>query len=236
MPTLVLDETFDSTTGSPDQTANVTWVATPAYEGGGSVSIADGGYWIKNAVGTSALTVKRAWIRFSTLPDVDLGQLFGVYYTGSGQAGFGFDVSESKFCLVIVGEFFAAEGPSVSADTWYRLDLKVDYSSTDPVVDGQVNGTAFTQRTRSDVADGPFNATDYRVGDYATTNIADIYMDRLSVSNTAGDYPLGGLGQVLLPDADTAAGGWINELGSASPLYSKVADSSDTTYIVGTAS
>jgi hypothetical protein len=39
-----------------------------------------------------------------------------------------------------------------------------------------------------------------------------------------------GVGQILLPDADTAEGGW-----TTAPLFSKVNDSSDATFITATA-
>lgn len=48
------------------------------------------------------------------------------------------------------------------------------------------------------------------------------------------DYRASNSGQLLLPDADTAAGGW-SAVGAAS-LYGATSDASDSTYMLGTAS
>lgn len=50
-----------------------------------------------------------------------------------------------------------------------------------------------------------------------------------------GIVPAAAPGQTVLPDADLDAGGWLNEVGGSSPLFSKVNDSSDATFITDTA-
>jgi hypothetical protein len=68
------------------------------------------------------------------------------------------------------------------------------------------------------------------------TEFANSGINTVNWSVTAGDVALMAIfelagGQVLLPDADVATGGW-----TTAPLFSKVNDSSDATIITATAS
>lgn len=74
------------------------------------------------------------------------------------------------------------------------------------------------------------------IGAYPSTQGSDYGSPALTGLNPTG-WTFDGRGeQTLTPDADLAAGGWLNELGTATPLYSKLNDSSDSTYITATAS
>jgi hypothetical protein len=168
-------------------------------------------------------------MRFATLPGGLVADLFGGHSAGPGFMGLGFDSGGKLYTEIGSQSPTGSGGPTLVANTWYEVDLRVKADVATATVDGRVNGTALPQNT---VSGGPFTLDDYRLGEYASAVTYDLYYDTLDVSNTAADYPLTYVSlQTILPDADVAAGGW-----ATAPLFSKINDSSDATVITATSS
>jgi hypothetical protein len=91
---------------------------------------------------------------------------------------------------------FGASGASVTTDTWYLSDVKVDTTGdlVSVAIDGVTLGTIAT-------AGGVPNSVD--LGVLTTGVTADVYFDDCIVSNTGADYPIGaGFVAHFVPTAD----------------------------------
>jgi hypothetical protein len=183
---------FTSLTGAP--TADAATFRSGAY----SLRIADAaaGSTI-NALKTftgSNVVVARFAIRLSALPGVSSS----LAYLDSGtDLVFGYDQPSQKFSLTL-GTSTATSASTVSAGTWYVIDLRYDLRANPNLGDWRIDGVAQTQVTRAAAA-----STAAGLGLGATTN-ASIYtanFDDVLVANQSRAYPIGN-GKVvgLLPD------------------------------------
>jgi hypothetical protein len=123
---------------------------------------------------------------------------------------------------------------AISTGQWIRLEFHATNSTTAGFVEVKLfNSADSTTPSETITSTGSFSTlakTDLmRFGEIAGGVNASrtVYMDNILVNDTG--YP-GPFGQILLPDADTAEGGW-----TTAPLFSKVNDSADGTIITATA-
>jgi hypothetical protein len=138
---------------------------------------------------TDGSVVGRVYLRFASLPTADTYVL-----KFSGGEGLRYAIADSKlYCHA--GAVDGATGVSVTTNTWYRLDVRLDKGTFK--LDAQVDGTA--------LGDVDFSAgaqTTISLGVIETAT-ADIYYDDVILSQTLADYPLGA-GEVFhfVPTAD----------------------------------
>lgn len=133
----------------------------------------------------------------------------------NGPAGIAYKQSDGKlYCATgtIGSATFGSTGISVSVDTWYRIDVKVDYSTgTSITVDAKVDGSDLGGRSGYD--GGGFSLQG-RIGPTNTVT-CDLYTDDILISHTSGDYPLGaGFVKSYIPNGD----GTHSSLGSFGDL------------------
>lgn len=167
--------------------------------------------WANNSnggiLGTSAIGVVSFWFNLDTLPaaDATIFQTFGT--AGGGDMSLDWDQS-TGFLVAIAGSNFQ-NGPALSADTWYHVDVKVDYSVNPHRIQWTVDGVAQTDVTAAVAAEQVF------IMGFGSDNVAQTLncrFDDVLLSITAGDYPFGKHKVIqLIPDtADTAV-----EIGTA---------------------
>jgi hypothetical protein len=124
---------------------------------------------------------------------------------------------------------------AVALNQWVRIETRVFPSTTVGEVEWRLYNVADSSTiTDSGSASAAVLAADIegvRFGEMSGNPTAPytIYMDDLAVSDVGWIGPSGV--QTLVPDADAAEGGW-----TTAPLFSKVNDSSDATFITATAS
>lgn len=135
---------------------------------------------------SSNITVFRFYIRFASLPSVTTS--LGV--SGSGNPGVFFNATDSKIYpgRYNAGAFLGTQGFSVTTGVWYRIDCRVNTSANPWAIDVSVDGTALTtyspaiaSQTSNAIYLGPVNSA-----------TVDMYYDDVIVSQTSGDYPIGG--------------------------------------------
>jgi hypothetical protein len=164
--------------------------------------------WDANTLGSSkTAVVATVGVYFPTsLPSADLDLITVELSTG------GFDIQvifqQSTGKIVAVDGANSVVGPVVSANTWYRIDLRVDVSGANTIVDMAVDGTTYTQASTSNTGTSIFSFALGRLGAQTGT----VRYDDVVVSVTAADYPLGNH-KVLLVKPDT--GGTTTEIGTA---------------------
>lgn len=132
---------------------------------------------------------------------------------------------------------------SVPTDAWFRLEARILPSTTVGELEWRwwTNPDSALAVTPDDSANNSglvlgANVNQARFGPQAwnttpSTNTSRVFRyDNLALA-TSGFIGPAILGQTIRPDADISAGGW-----TTSPLFSKINDGSDATFITGTAS
>lgn len=227
MPTIIYSQNWDADDGTPDDASHWSQNTTIKHAGAGSIRLqpaASVAYWNKNAAAGVRTIVMQAYVYFTTRPTVDLQNIFGSLAPTQADIGLGWRAATNQFACEC-GDLGAGEGPTITAGTWHKIDIKLVSAAT-YTTDAKVDDVALTQRTFAATA---VDLALYNLGSTSENSTADYYFDDLYVSNTAADFPIV-LGQTLLPDADVAAGGW-----ATAPLFSKLNDASDATIISATA-
>ncbi len=130
--------------------------------------------------------VGRCYVKFTTLPSVDL-QILGQRTTQNVGPGIQFKQSDSKL-YARVDTTLGATGVSVTTGVWYLIDFdwNMDIAGAD-FCDGKVDGVALGQAT----ATGVNNTSEEIVYGGDATGTFDIFFEDMVVSNTSGDYPIG---------------------------------------------
>jgi hypothetical protein len=146
--------------------------------------------YIAYTVATPSVLVARVYFRFATLPSVDASTLFSTTITSGVRPGLNFNTSTNRFYARWIG---ASNGNTcavtISTGTWYRLDLRFDFSANPSKIDFSIEGTAATQSTYAQVAT---THTAMRLGVEDVVNMNE-YLDDLKITNVSGDYPIGAL-------------------------------------------
>lgn len=121
----------------------------------------------------------------------------------------------------------------IAVNQWVRIEFHFIANASTGMIEAKLFNNADSATVTETVTRSGFNTgsagahVDFGYG--VSANAGEIiWLDDLQVNGTG--YP-GPAQQTLLPDADTATGGW-----TTAPLFSKVNDSSDATIITATAS
>lgn len=183
---------FNTMTGAP--TADAATFRNGLY----SLRINDaaGGSTI-NAQKTFAATsvvVARFAVRLSALPGVSSSL---VYVNSGTDLVFGYDQPSQKFSLTL-GASTALSANTVSAGTWYVIDLRFDLGNNPHLGDWRIGGIAQGQVSRAAAAS---TATGFGLGATANPSVYTANFDDVLVANQATAYPIGD-GKVvrLIPD------------------------------------
>lgn len=146
--------------------------------------------------------VIRFYVRFATLPAVDMG----IFFLGYGASQFPaiiFKQSDSKIYAGNTAGSLGATGVAVTTGTWYLIDFKVSSSANPWTVDVKVDGTACGQFTISQVA---ATGASYTLGTFSPGSVnytTSVFYDDFALSQTEADYPIGaGFVNHFVPTAD----------------------------------
>lgn len=201
---------FTTVTGAP--TADNVTFRNGAY----SLRIADasGASTINAARAFTAtnVVVARFAVRLSTLPGVNSNL---AYVDSATDLVFGYDSASQKFTLT-VGASTGSSASTISAGTWYVIDLRYDLRSNPHLGDWEIDGVAQGQVTRAAAAT---TANAFALGDTATPGIYTANYDDIFVANQPTAYPVGD-GKVvrLVPNGvgtHNTPGNFRNDDGSA---------------------
>jgi hypothetical protein len=183
---------FTTLTGAP--TADNATFRSGAY----SLRIADGsGASTINGLRTftgASIVVARFAVRLNALPGVSSNL---VYVDSGTDLVFGYDQPSQKFSLTL-GASTATSASTVSAGTWYVIDLRYDLRANPHLGDWRVDGVAQTQVTRAAASS---TATGFGLGATANASVYTANFDDVLIANQAKAYPIGN-GKVvrLIPD------------------------------------
>lgn len=178
---------FDAISGSPivqstiKRTGNYALKIAPsaAYE-----------YVRKNLSGSPTYIVGRNYVYFDDLPNESPTLIIGnavLYFR------IRYDSGVNKFKVRCGAGTTQYSSMTLSADTWYRIDFRMWCGDENWYIDWQINGTAQTQATYTNVASS-FTHIDIGNSDSAETYV--LYVDDVIISDSPSDYPFGE-GQVI---------------------------------------
>lgn len=187
---------FSSVTGTP------AIVTTPVRTGARALEISASAAIVRlrsKLLGTPTVGVFRVYVRFNTLPTADAKVLHIPAATGTYPTLWFKNATGTWAARWADGDAFVDSGITVVANTWYRVDMKVDVSANPKLYNWQIDGAAQTQISKAGVA-----TTLFALG--FGTDIAQTftcYYDDAFISLTAADYPIGASEiKSLSPDAD----------------------------------
>jgi hypothetical protein len=143
---------------------------------------------LPSGIVSATIVVARCYVYFATLPNAEMG-LIAFKDAGGIIGGAYFQSSDNKVYARGGTGLLGATGIAVSTGNWYRIDVKFDASSNPRLIDVQVNGVACGQRS-----DGFASTTITNVPllTAESTWTGDVYADDFVISQTSGDYPIGG--------------------------------------------
>ncbi len=199
---------FDSIVGSPAVVAT-----SPRSPGAFSLEVTGAATGARNvtwntgtlgAGGTVLVAVVHLYIATQSSGDNDAICIFPT----AGSGGFIWLNSSGVIHAGIASGDGDQTGPTLSTNTWYRIDLKFDVSTGQTKLDWAVDGVAQTQATKTQSATTIIEFTLGRTGGSPTFTYR---YDDVAVSMTSGDYPLGAHKVVLL----SVAAGTVTVNGSA---------------------
>lgn len=142
--------------------------------------------YLRTGVGGSVL-VGRFYMRLSALPGSST--IHGIQIRDGSAGVFRFRVTAAGVLEAGIGTSPSyTAGPTLSTDTWYRIDFRLDVSGTTWTCDWQVDGSAQTQETASEASSTTFASIYF--GSISSTS-ADVYMDSIVLDDSSGAYPIG---------------------------------------------
>lgn len=196
---------FDSLTGTP--TIDSTTPRTGSYclqcSPAGAILLA-----VHNITGADpAISVVSFYIRFPTLPTAN-ADLFSFDVAAGDNARLFYRFASGKFNVSFSPgpgnpDINNDVGPVVSADTWYRVDMKCDVSANPGTLDCRIDGGTNVQDTAAQAAS---TLASWRFGQDATSTTYTARYDDFVASATAADYPIGAHKVLAVLPVDDRAG------------------------------
>jgi hypothetical protein len=173
---------------------------------------AQAGRFVHDLNGTTpALAVLRIYFRFASFPTTE--QDF-IRFTSAVAPNGEVRCDGTGQLRVRVGATDGAYIAAISLDTWYRLDVRFDRSTTNAVLDWRLDGVEQTQLA---VATGAASTISTLFVGWGNASTADVYFDDCIIGTASGDFPFGaGFVKGYSPDRDGthtayAAGVFIDE-------------------------
>jgi len=139
----------------------------------------------------------RFYFLFSQLPTAD-AHIAGVKTVAGSYFFFGYNNTTGKIAARI-GTAPWADGPSISLNTWYRIDYRAIINTTPRTLDWSLNGVVQTS-----VSGGTASTIDgSRIGTQLASETYKVYYNSVIVSSNPDDYPIGdGVVVAISPNAD----------------------------------
>jgi hypothetical protein len=147
--------------------------------------------------GFTQQTVVGFAIRFASLPTADVTSLASLATTGTSLF-LGYQTTGQRFTLRWGTNAAVTSSTTVSADTWYYIDLKIDVS-----VNPNTASWAVDSATQSGVslASAAQSVLNFVFGSKALADVFTAYYDDVVQTTTLADYPIGGVHVLTLsPD------------------------------------
>ena len=198
-------------------TDSITIVTSPVNSGVYALQIAQTAS-TRNAAWNFAAQDRIIWrfyVRFPTSLPAATVQIAHIIVTAGKALQVRFNQATGKLNLIWGGTTDSQDSvASVSADTWYRIDLDININAATRTADWQmaVGDAAGTAQTQSASTETASTTTGIRLGGSGSQTMTAVY-DDLYLSVTAADYPIGaGSTELLTPTGDGTHNAGVNVL------------------------
>lgn len=141
------------------------------------------------------VAVVRVYLRLASLPATDVAELLSVDIAAGNDPRIGFQTSSNRLTIRFGNAAITTAKTAISADTWYRLDLRVVANTTPRTADWELDGVP--QPSVSSAGAGSTVNT-LRLGSTVNADDDTLYFDDVMLSATSGDFPIRGGGVVGL--------------------------------------
>ena len=186
----VLDE---QGTGHFFVTANAAIDATVRRSGNYSLSLNKTGTGSADArvtvSGAPGVLVMRFALRFVTLPAGNVDKLAYAPPNGGNVATLGYDSATQKLKAQFLTGSSVLASSTVSAGTWYLIDMKIKANANPHTIDWRIGGTPQSQVT--DAASATTINTPMAFGSNTSADRHNVNVDDMMLSTTEADYPIG---------------------------------------------
>ena len=173
------------------------------------------------------VAVFRLYLRLASLPATNVNELLSGDLLNGNDLRLGYQASGQRLTLRFGNAAVTVASTSVSAGTWYRLDLRLTGNANPRTADWQIDGVAQTSIAS---AENGRTVTALRLGSVSAADVYNVNFDDVLISTTSGDYPVGaGTVEALRPDGmgtSLTPGSFREEDGSAidANTYSRLDD------------
>lgn len=144
------------------------------------------------AVGTAApgIAVVRVYVRLASLPAANVNELLVLDATAGNDLRLGYQASSQRLTMRFANAAVTVASSTVTAATWYRLDIRLIASANPRTAAWQIDGVAQTPVTN--VAGAASTVRNLRLGSAVAADAFTANYDDVVISATSGDYPIGG--------------------------------------------
>jgi hypothetical protein len=177
--------------------AGVTADAAVARTGAYSLKIVDpaGSNHSARLAAAGTVAVVRLYLRLASLPPADVAELLSVDIAAGNDLRVGFQTSSNKLTIRFGNAAVTLAKTAVSADTWYRLDVRVTAGTTPRTADWELDGVPQASVSSAGAAS---TVNTLRLGSTVNADDDTVYFDDVLISATSGDFPIRGGGVVGL--------------------------------------
>ena len=128
------------------------------------------------------------YVRLASLPAADVAELLSVDAATGNDLRIGYQASSGRLTIRFGNAAVTTAATAISADTWYRLSLRVDVNGDPRTADWQIDGAPQTSVSWAGAAS---TVNTLRIGSSVNADAYTANYDDVIVSATSGDYPLG---------------------------------------------
>ncbi len=176
----------------------------------------------------AAAAVGRIYVRLAALPAANVNELLTLDATGGSDLRLGYQASSRQFTLRFANAAVTLASSTVSAGSWYRVELRFVASTNPRRADWQIDGVA---QTAISATGSGSTVRSIRLGSTVAADSFTANYDDALISTTSGDYPIGdGTVVGLRPDGmgtPNTPGSFRNDDGTAidANTYLRLVDS-----------
>jgi hypothetical protein len=170
------------------------------------------------AVGAN-IAVVRLYMRLASLPVANVTELLSVDAATGNDLRLGYQASSQRLTIRFGNAAVTVASSTVSAGTWYRIELRFVASTSPRTADWQIDDAA---QTSISSAGAGSSVNTLRLGSTVNADVYTVNYDDVLISATSGDYPIG---------AGTVVGLRPDGMGTSSPTPATSFSNDDTSPI-----
>jgi hypothetical protein len=136
----------------------------------------------------AGVAVVRLYLRFASLPTATVNEVLTGDLAAGNDLRLGYQASPSRLTLRFGNAAVTAGSTTISAGTWYRIDVRLVGNTNPRTAAWQIDGVAQTPISRNGSGS---TVNRIRLGSTVAADAYTVNYDDVMISATSGDYPIG---------------------------------------------